>query len=187
MSLPGQKNSNPSWNRRCPVNNKHNFCLSQQTDFGFAKRIGFGRKTWTFCGTPEYVAPEIILNKGHDFFVDSWSLGILIYELMNGTWVLSSFSVTFSHEDAMRCVWKGTLQVEHQRYEDRDEQNVLNKVEDGVTAQTFTYSRGVFAYLMHEGFNAVYLRSTKPRTFASTVLEKCWWLRNLLLNYRFKA
>jgi cGMP-dependent protein kinase len=32
-------------------------------DFGFAKYIGAGRKTWTFCGTPEYVAPEIILNK----------------------------------------------------------------------------------------------------------------------------
>ena len=32
-------------------------------DFGFAKYIGAGRKTWTFCGTPEYVAPEIILNR----------------------------------------------------------------------------------------------------------------------------
>ena len=34
-----------------------------QVDFGFAKHIGAGRKTWTFCGTPEYVAPEIILNR----------------------------------------------------------------------------------------------------------------------------
>ena len=53
-------------------------------DFGFAKRIGFGHKTWTFCGTPEYVPPEIILNKGHSFSADYWSLGILIYELLTG-------------------------------------------------------------------------------------------------------
>ena len=53
-------------------------------DFGFAKRISAGGKTFTFCGTPEYVSPEIILNKGHDLSSDFWSLGILVFELFTG-------------------------------------------------------------------------------------------------------
>ncbi|CAJ0943453.1 unnamed protein product [Ranitomeya imitator] len=59
--------------------------LKSVVDFGFAKKIGPGKKTWTFCGTPEYVAPEIIMNRGHDFGADYWALGILIYELLTGS------------------------------------------------------------------------------------------------------
>lgn len=53
-------------------------------DFGFSKSLGYSSKTWTFCGTPEYVAPETILNKGHDRAVDYWALGILMHELLTG-------------------------------------------------------------------------------------------------------
>lgn len=51
-------------------------------DFGFAK-VCEG-KTFTFCGTPQYVSPEIVLSKGHSFGADHWALGVLIYEMVAG-------------------------------------------------------------------------------------------------------
>jgi len=57
---------------------------SKLTDFGFAKILEPGTRTYTLCGTPEYIAPEVLLNKGHGKPVDWWTLGILIYEMIVG-------------------------------------------------------------------------------------------------------
>lgn len=53
-------------------------------DFGFLKELRPEERTWTFCGTPEYIAPEIILNKGYSHAVDYYALGIFTYELLCG-------------------------------------------------------------------------------------------------------
>merc|ERR1712146_658633 len=51
-------------------------------DFGFAKVVR--DKTFTMCGTPDYLSPGIIAGIGHNQSVDLWTLGVLIYEMLCG-------------------------------------------------------------------------------------------------------
>jgi len=73
-------------------------------DFGFAKVIE--SRSWTFCGTPDYLAPEILAHKGHNYAVDWWALGVLTYEMMHG-------EPPFMEDDQMRT-FKRISEVNYQ-------------------------------------------------------------------------
>ncbi|XP_060950841.1 cGMP-dependent protein kinase 1-like [Limanda limanda] len=122
-------------------------------DFGFAKKIGFCKKTWTFCGTPEYVAPEIILNKGHDVSADYWSLGILMFELLTG-------SPPFSGPDPMKTyniILRGIDMIEFPKKVTKNAASLIKKLcRDNPSERLGNLKNGVKDIQKHkwfEGFN----------------------------------
>ncbi|XP_068608711.1 cGMP-dependent protein kinase 1-like [Brachionichthys hirsutus] len=122
-------------------------------DFGFAKKVGLGKKTWTFCGTPEYVAPEVILNKGHDSSADCWSLGILVFELLTG-------SPPFSGSDPMKTyniILRGIDMIEFPKKITKSAANLIKRLcRDNPSERLGNQKNGVKDIQKHkwfEGFN----------------------------------
>ncbi|XP_015375703.1 PREDICTED: cGMP-dependent protein kinase, isozyme 2 forms cD5/T2-like [Diuraphis noxia] len=131
-------------------------------DFGFAKKLQNGRKTWTFCGTPEYVAPEVILNRGHDISADYWSLGVLMFELLTGT-------PPFTGADPMKTyniILKGIDAIEFPRNITRNARVLIKKLCRDNPAERLTE---VQKHKWFDGFNWEGLRN---RTLTPPILPK---------------
>lgn len=128
------------------------------TDFGFAKELS--DMTWTLCGTPEYIAPEVIQNKGHNFSVDWWALGILIFEMLVGIPPFTDESQFGTYKKILEghIIWPKIL-------EDKIEQDLISKLLDpDRTARLGGAKRGADEIKSHPWFS---------ETNWSDVLNKC--------------
>jgi len=89
------------------------------TDFGLSKEIKRDESTNTFCGTPEYISPELLKGVGHNFAVDWWSLGTLMYEMLVGLPPFYSENTNIMYQKIL------TSELQFPSYVSKDAQSML--------------------------------------------------------------
>ena len=96
--------------------------VAKLTDFGWSNYMQGDIKRTTVCGTPVYLAPEIINNQGHDEHVDIWCIGVLLFELMAG------FS-PWQGDDVQTVRYNiSRLKIRWPRDIDRDAMDLISKI-----------------------------------------------------------
>ena len=92
------------------------------TDFGWSNYMEDDQKRNTVCGTPIYLAPEIIKEKGHDERVDIWCIGVLLFELITGTVPFQGNDIDTLKNNILR------LKISWPRDINTDAKNLISKI-----------------------------------------------------------
>ncbi|CAI2735948.1 unnamed protein product [Schistosoma spindalis] len=123
------------------------------TDFGLSKESIFesaGDRTYSFCGTVEYMAPEVVSRHGHGTAADWWSFGVLMYELLTGMLPFHSES----RKDTMQMILKAKLSMP--QFLSPSAQSLLRALFKRTPSNRLGYGPDGFEHLKnHEFFNTI--------------------------------
>lgn len=124
-------------------------------------------KTYTLCGTPEYIAPEVLLNKGHGKGVDWWTLGILVYEMLAG-------QPPFVDDDPMgiyQQILAGKLTFP--RYFDRNAKNLIKKLLTADLTKRYGCLKGAAEDIKrHKWFSSIDQSALYNRSLTAPVIPR---------------
>ena len=118
------------------------------TDFELMKKIE--DRTYTLCGTPGYMAPEIILNKGYGLGVDWWAVGILLYEMICGVDPFADDSPMKIYENILEGKIKFTSD-----FDDNSKSLIKHLVERDISKRYGNLKNGVEDIKNHEFFKSM--------------------------------
>ncbi|EFJ42034.1 hypothetical protein VOLCADRAFT_97912 [Volvox carteri f. nagariensis] len=96
-------------------------------DFGFAKQMDAGGRTYTFCGTPGYVAPENVLGRGYNHSVDWWTLGVLMYVVLTARQPFTS-PKTQDPMEVMRRIVDDRWPIKYPPYMSDEARDLISKL-----------------------------------------------------------
>lgn len=117
-------------------------------DFGLAKQMDGNGRTFSFVGTNEYIAPEIILNKGHTRAVDYWTFGIFIHELLCGQTPFKDNSKT----RIFTKILKGIDLVKYPTYFSIEAENIIRKLCRPLPAQRLGMQKSGISDINNHGW-----------------------------------
>lgn len=132
------------------------------TDLGFAKMLPVDKRTWTVCGTPDYMAPEIIMNKGYGHAVDWWAFGVLLYEMTAGF-------PPFMHQEQIKTfehIISGKLKFTNQFSSDLKDL-IRNLIQTDLSKRYGNLKNGVMdikghPYFVDTDFMGIFYHNAKP-------------------------